>query len=130
MFCEPGFVFDTVTSKNRHPASSFFNAGSITGLDTPAEGIEVIVSGTSIVVEPPTLSPLGINNAIILIQVNATNITNSGIVSVGDLGRLSVSGQIVNLANGALIAGTDSDSDTNATSGRGVIEGTTVNGTA
>ncbi|MGA3181093.1 MAG: hypothetical protein ABSF38_12175 [Verrucomicrobiota bacterium] len=127
MFAEPGFIFDDATPAGRHPSKSFYNAGKISGLDTPAEGIEVIISGNSVVVEPPTLAAIGENAAIAsLLQVTATNITNSGSMEVGNLGRLTLSGQNVNLATGALIAGTTSDTDTNASDGRGVIGGVII----
>jgi Divergent InlB B-repeat domain len=130
MVAQPGFIFEAITSKTIHPSASFYNAGSITALDTPAEGVLLETTAAGFIVEPPGLTPLGLNTAIpSLIQINATNITNPGTLTVGDFGLLSISGENVNLANGALIAGTSSSTDTNATGGRGVLYGIT-NGTA
>jgi hypothetical protein len=124
MFAEPGFLFNTSTAKGRHPAASFYNSGAINNLDTPPVYFVALLAGGGIVLEPNTVVSVGINQLVpSVLQVSATNITNPGTLTVGDYGVMTISGQNVSLADGALVSGTASDTDTNSLSGRGVMVG-------
>jgi hypothetical protein len=145
MLAQPGFYFNTVTATGISPASTFDNARSITAVDAQTvafyasgvtnsfpiksqppgtEGALLIIGGTT-----PILAPVGpgtntpIPSAIV---VSATNIVNTGQMSVGDLGVLTLNGANVNLNNGSLVAGSISELDTNANTGRGVSIGYAV----
>jgi hypothetical protein len=105
MLGSPGFEFDTVTATGRHSASSFFNSGTVTGIDTPGAPF-IIVSATAAVQVPFDSLPLPSQ-----VIVHATNIANQGTMSAGSVGLVQLTGQNVNLANGALFAGSVSESD-------------------
>jgi hypothetical protein len=96
---EPGFQFDTGTSTSRHSASVFFNAGTVEGIDTIAPlDLEVI---------PNAADPITVDNQSIPSQVLvlATNIINTGAMSVGNCGLLRQTGNNVTNAYATLVAG-------------------------
>jgi hypothetical protein len=109
----PGFTFDTSTATTRFSAESFYNFGSIIGIDFPAfPDIYPNPDGSAASLIPPYSQPLPS-----IVNVNATNIVNQGSISVGDAGLAQLTGQNVNLANGSVIAGFVSDSAPNNTTG-------------
>lgn len=129
---EVGFRFDTVTATTRKCALAFtnFESGTIQGLDSPLLFFG-IVSGTGgqvLFSQQSTLASYCL--------INATNIANRGLLSVGNVGLLRMNGKNVDLARGLLAAGDVADLNTNAlnasstffnlinqTTGRGFILG-------
>ncbi len=97
----PGFRFDTGTSTSRHSASLFMNQGTLEGLDTPAfPYIFSVVGATTGVPVPGASQPIG-SQLLIL----ATNILNTGDMSVGNAGLLRMVGQNVTNSFASLAAG-------------------------
>jgi len=97
----PGFRFDTGTSTSRHSASFFLNAGTVEGIDV--EGFPYLYSvpgSTSEVPVPAASQPIASQ-----ILVLATNIVNSGAMTVGNAGLVRLSGNNVTNAYGTLAAG-------------------------
>ena len=109
-----GFQFDTVRSgklgMERVPAQVFINSnnGRITGVDGDYSnyGADPIISSC--------------------VRVLATNVTNSGEISVGDLGFMQIIGKNVDLSRGALEAGTLSSAVNNTMTHGGYV-GTNFN---
>lgn len=90
-----GFRFDNLTPTalgyQHRPASYITNSGSISAVDTPYAGeYDFNVYGV----------PIGS-----YFLANATNISNPGSISVGEMGLLSLTGKTVDLSNGSLSAG-------------------------
>ena len=129
---EVGFRFDTVTATNRKCALAFTNyeSGTVQGLDSPLLffGIVSGSGGQVLFTQQSTLASYCL--------VNATNIANRGLLSVGNVGLLRLNGKNVDLARGLLAAGDVADLNTNAlnssatffnlidqTTGRGFIVG-------
>lgn len=129
-----GFQFDTVEPSafgwKRIPAQSFVNLGTITGADDANAyydgGFLSLVTGYG------TLPNYGS-----YVGVFATNIANTGLMSVGDAGLMQIGGKNVDLSQGGLAAGTFVSDQTNLdsssiylydyyfnTSGRGYLVGT------
>jgi len=101
MLGEPGYEFDTITSSSRHSASLIFNSGNISGLDTIAPLDLYSVVGAT-VFEPVPVDDQPIPSQILL---RATNIINTGTISVGDCGVLSMAGNNVTNSFAILTAG-------------------------
>jgi hypothetical protein len=100
---EPGFQFDTGTSTSRHSASFFYNAGVVQGVDGEADifdALYVPVAATTASV----ISALGqpVSSQVLVL---ATNIVNTGAMSVGNAGLLSLTGNNVTNAYASLAAG-------------------------
>ena len=116
MIGTPGFRFDQVSATGRTSSSSFFNDGTITGIDTP--GVPFVLgtlsaSATTAVPFPTYSYPLPSQ-----LLVYATNIVNEGTMQVGSVGLLQMTGKNVNLANGTHLAGSVSETDVNDLTGQ------------
>ena len=97
----PGFRFDTGTSKSRHSASFFFNEGTLEGLDTEALlYLFGVPGGTTFVPVPADSQPIASQ-----LLVLATNIVNTGAMSVGSAGLLRLVGKNVTNSYASLVAG-------------------------
>jgi hypothetical protein len=96
----PGFRFETVDSPFgfRTPAQVFYNSpnGEIQGQDSGGSFVFGDPNGNSV-------SFLGVTTS--LLKVNANNITNRGVMTVGANGFIQLHGQSVDLTAGALIVG-------------------------
>jgi hypothetical protein len=130
MTLEPGMIFDKATGGGSGASTSFYNGNSIVAFDTPIQGVELIAQNGYYA--PPIVADqegfVGYNAPVpSLLQVNAANITNTGILLVGDNGLVSLSGENVSLAHGAVAAGTVSGTDTNGNSDRGLLFGYLAN---
>ena len=101
MLGTPGFRFDTGTSTSRHSASSFLNAGTVAGFDVEGFPYLYSVPGSTVFVPVPAASQPIASQVLVL----ATNIVNSGAMSVGNAGLLSLAGDNVTNAYGTLAAG-------------------------
>jgi hypothetical protein len=101
MSAEPGFQFDTGTSTLRHSANFVVNQGSMLGID--GEAVDYITGNGA----GSEWIPVAADNQPIASQivVVASNIINSGSMSVGNAGLLSMVGSNVNTAFGSLTAG-------------------------
>jgi hypothetical protein len=114
MIGAPGYEFQTTTGTTIHSAESFYNAGSIIGLDTPAIPYFFYLSadGAQISIAPAYSQPLPS-----IVSVQATNIINQGSVTVGNAGKVQLTGQNVNLMNSFIRAGAVSETDPDDTTG-------------
>jgi hypothetical protein len=101
MLGESGFEFGTTTSTSRHGASFFFNAGTVAGVDTEALIFLYSVPGATVYVPAPADSQPIPSQVLVM----ATNIINTGVMSVGDYGLLRLVGNNVTNAYGTLTAG-------------------------
>jgi len=97
----PGFRFDTGTSTSRHSASLFLNEGTLMGLDTEAFLYLYSTPGSKTEVPIPADSQPIPSELFIL----ATNIINTGDVSVGNAGLMRMLGQNVTNSFSSLTAG-------------------------
>ena len=106
MIGAPGYEFDTTTSTTVRSAQSFYNAGLIMGIDTPAvpDFFKTTTGGAS--VAPAYSQPLPS-----IVSVNATNIVNEGNILSGRAGKVQLTGQNVNLMNSFIRAGAVSETD-------------------
>jgi hypothetical protein len=127
MLAQPGFNFETVTSTGIHPASSFNNYGQIIGADAQVIDFQFFYGSTGPIIYPNGPWEPGLDTPVSsLIAVSATDIKNSGSISVGDDGFIQLSGATLKLS-GSLAAGTVSEVDTNAVMGRGIQYGYSIN---
>jgi hypothetical protein len=103
MSAYPGFLFDTATSTSRFSASWFLNQGIVEGFDVQGFALDALYSpvGSTAIVTAPALAQAIPSE----IYVDATNIVNSGAISVGNAGVLSLTGNQVTTAFGSLAAG-------------------------
>jgi len=100
----PGFQFDTGLSTTRHSASSFFNQGTVEGVDLTAEPYLYAAFGSP---TPPVEPVPSLSQPIpSLVLVLASNIVNSGTMAVGNYGLLSMTGKNVTNSYATLAAGT------------------------
>jgi hypothetical protein len=99
----PGFEFDTATSTSRHNSSSFVNAGTMIGLDQ--EAIPYLFATIGAATPPVTPVPALSGNIPSQLLVLATNILNTGIMTVGNCGLLSLTGNNVTNSYATLVAG-------------------------
>ncbi len=106
MIGAPGYEFNTTTGTTIRGAQSFYNAGSIIGIDTPAEPEFFKITTTGASVAPAYSQPLPS-----IINVNATNLVNEGTLMVGNAGKVQLTGQTVNLMNSFIRAGSVSETD-------------------
>jgi hypothetical protein len=100
---EPGFQFDTATSKSMHSASFFLNQGTVEGVDT--EALPIIYApgasaATAFVPIPADSQPIP-SQVIVL----STNIVNTGTMAVGNVGLLRLTGNNVTNNYATLVAG-------------------------
>ena len=101
MWGEPGFQFDTGGSTSRRSARSFFNSGTVEGIDTEAPiFLYAVIGGDTFVSSPAECQPIASR-----VLVRATNIVNTGVISVGNCGLLSLVGNNVTNAHATLTAG-------------------------
>ncbi|MGD0413338.1 MAG: hypothetical protein ABSC18_16730, partial [Verrucomicrobiota bacterium] len=147
MFAQPGFLFDTHTATGSRAADSFNNTGAITALDAPTVAFWAYgYLPTAVPSQPPgtggvllwngTTDPYyminsgsGTNQPVpSALEISAANIANSGTMLAGDLGDEQLSGATIDLSGGGLGAGSLSETDTNATTARGVVAGYNVAG--
>jgi hypothetical protein len=93
MYCDNGFLFNNspATTGSIQPSVNFFNQnpGQIYG------GALVLQTGANLI-------GLGAGSAPQII-ISATNITSSGVLQVGQAGRISATGDALNLSHGAMI---------------------------
>jgi hypothetical protein len=89
---DSGFVFEHIDDDGRRsPAASFVNHANATiGADTPA--FTILIDETNVVTSPRNR-----------ISINATNIVNTGLISVGSSGLLSIKGEHVDLSDSGLM---------------------------
>jgi hypothetical protein len=148
MLIQPGMIFDYHSaSKGDQAAASFSDTGTIISLDSPpvafwAGGGSPIIKALS---QPPGTGAAELEiggTAPYLINsgggtnlpvpsatlVSASNILVRGTMLTGDLGDLQFNGANINLSGGTLGAGSVSETDTNATAGRGLVMGYSVGG--
>src|SRR5579872_7178354 len=126
MASDTGFIFDWAPSGNgppRHPSANFVNSnpGSIS-----AGSFSNSFTSSFLIFE--TFSGLGEGSGpgLPLLKVSATNVVNTGLLDVGLDGLLSVGGDNVNLARGALhIEGFDDFAGSGAFSG-GILSGASL----
>jgi hypothetical protein len=97
----PGFRFDTGTSTSRHSANFFLNEGTLEGIDNPAFLYLFSVPGAMTAVPVPAdCQPIGSQ-----LLIMATNIVNTGPISVGNAGLLKMVGKNVTNSYASLAAG-------------------------
>jgi hypothetical protein len=97
----PGFRFDTGTSTSRHSANFFLNTGTLEGIDTIGFiYLYGVPGGTTFVPIPTDSQPIASQ-----LLVLATNIVNTGDMSVGNAGLLHLAGMNVTNAYSSLAAG-------------------------
>jgi hypothetical protein len=97
----PGFRFDTGLPKTRHSANFFVNEGTLAGFDTQSFVYLFSVPGATTAVPVPANSQPIASQLIVL----ATNIVNTGAMSVGNAGLLRMVGINVTNSNASLAAG-------------------------
>jgi hypothetical protein len=100
----PGFQFDTGTSTSRHNASSFYNAGTVEGVDL--EGFPYLFAPVGAVAPPVVPVPVLSQPIPSQLLVYATNINNNGTMAVGNCGLLNLIGNNVTNSFASLAAGT------------------------
>ena len=97
----PGFRFDTGTSTSRHSAAYFLNHGAVESIDTEAfPYLFSVVGSTSFVPVPVDSQPIASQ-----LLVLATNIVNTGSMTVGNYGLLNLVGSNVTVSYSTLVAG-------------------------
>ncbi len=97
----PGYRFDTGTSTSRHSASFFLNENTVAGLDSQAfAAIFSVPAATTGVPVPEDSQPIASK-----LLVLATNIINTGAMSVGNAGLLRMVGNNITNSYASLSAG-------------------------
>jgi hypothetical protein len=108
MLGQPGFLFEDLTTSGAHNASSFYNTGTITAVDTQTEPEFYTIGGGSFT---ETGTGVAYPSQVLIM---ATNVFNglSGTINVGADGLLEMYGTYVT-NNYALVAGDLTGNDTN-----------------